>query len=103
MAFIVFCCVPNPGTALQEIKRVLKSGGYFIFFEHVAAAEGTSTRRWQDRLNPVWSNIVGFHLNPETDKAIIAAGFKMREITRENVRITLPILGSTIRGIAEKA
>ena len=32
VAFIVFCCVSNPGVALQEIKRVLKPGGYFVFF-----------------------------------------------------------------------
>ena len=89
-------------TALEEIKRVLKPGGKFVFLEHAAAAEGTLTRRWQDRINPIW-RIMGWSLNPETEKAIITAGFKMREITRENVRRTLPLLGSSIRGIAEKA
>jgi ubiquinone/menaquinone biosynthesis C-methylase UbiE len=93
---------PNLGTALEEIKRVLKPGGNFVFLEHAAAAEGTSTRRWQNRINPIW-RIMGIGLfNPETEKAIITAGFKMREITRENVRRTLPIQGSTIRGIAVK-
>ena len=90
-------------TALEEIKRVLKPGGKFVFLEHAAAAEGTLTRRWQDRINPIL-RIMGIgHLKPETEKAIIAAGFKIREITRENVRRTLPLLGSSIRGIAEKA
>ena len=92
---------PHLGTALEEIKRVLKPGGKFVFLEHAAAAEGTSTRRWQDRINPIW-RIIGWSLNPETEKAIITAGFKMREITRENVRRTLAFQGSTIRGIAEK-
>jgi ubiquinone/menaquinone biosynthesis C-methylase UbiE len=91
---------PHLGTALEEIKRVLKPGGNFVFLEHAAAAEGTSTRRWQDRINPIWR--IWWSLNPETEKAIITAGFKIREITRENVRRTLPILGSTIRGIAVK-
>jgi hypothetical protein len=71
--------------------------------EHVAAAEGTSTRRWQNRLNPIWKIMGCGHLNPKTEEAIISAGFKMREITRENVHKTLPILGTTIRGIAERA
>ncbi len=94
---------PNLGTALEEIKRVLKPGGNFVFLEHAAAAEGTSTRRWQNRISPIW-RIMGIgYFNPETEKAIITTGFKIREITRENVRRTLPILGSTIRGIAEKA
>ncbi len=91
---------PNLGTALEEIKRVLKPGGNFVFLEHAAAAEGTSTRRWQKRINPIWRIM---DLEPETEKAIITAGFKIIEITRENVRRTLPIQGSTIRGIAEKA
>jgi ubiquinone/menaquinone biosynthesis C-methylase UbiE len=90
---------PYLGTALEEIKRVLKPGGNFVFLEHSAAAEGTSTRRWQNRINPIWRIM---DLTPETEKAIITAGFKIIEITRENVRRTLPIQGSTIRGIAVK-
>jgi ubiquinone/menaquinone biosynthesis C-methylase UbiE len=101
VAFLVFCCVSNPGTALEEIKRVLKPGGYFVFLEHVAAPEGTSIRRWQNRLNPIW-RIVGDNLNRETEEAIISAGFKMREITRESIPKALPIYRSSIRGIAEK-
>jgi len=101
VAFIVFCCVSNPGAALQEIKRVLKSGGYFVFLEHVAASEGTSIRRLQDRLNPIW-RIVGDNLNRETEEAIITAGFKIREITRESIPKALPIYRTSIRGIAEK-
>jgi ubiquinone/menaquinone biosynthesis C-methylase UbiE len=83
VAFIVFCCVSSPGTALEEIKRVLKPGGYFIFLEHVAAPEGTSIKRWQNWLNPIW-RIVGDNLNRETEEAIIRAGFKMKEIKREH-------------------
>jgi ubiquinone/menaquinone biosynthesis C-methylase UbiE len=101
VAMIVLCCVSNPGTALEEIKRVLKPGGYFVFLEHVAAPEGTSTRRWQDRLTPIW-RIVGDNLNRETEEAIITTGFKMREITRESIPKALPIYRSSIRGIAEK-
>jgi len=101
VAFIVFCCVSNPGTSLEEIKRVLKPGGYFVFLEHVAAPEGTLIRRWQDRLNPIW-RIVGDNVNRETEEAIISAGFEMREITRESIPKALPIYRSSIRGIAEK-
>jgi ubiquinone/menaquinone biosynthesis C-methylase UbiE len=102
VAFIVFCCVSNPVTALEEIRRVLRPGGYFVFLEHVAAAEGTAIRRWQDRLNPIW-RIVGDNVNRETEEAIIAAGFKMKEITRESIPKALPIYRPSIRGVAEKA
>lgn len=101
VAFIVFCCISNPGAALEEIKRVLKPGGYFFFLEHVAAPEGTALRRWQDRLNPIW-RIVGDNVNRQTEEAIIRAGFKMKEITRENIPKALPLYRPSIRGIAEK-
>ncbi len=101
VAFFVFCCVSNPGTVLEEIKRVLKPGGYIVFLEHVAAPEGTSIRCWQNRLNPIW-RIVGDNLNRETEEAIISAGFMMREITRESIPKALPVYRPSIRGIAEK-
>jgi ubiquinone/menaquinone biosynthesis C-methylase UbiE len=98
----VCCCVSNLGTTLEEIKRVLKTGGYFVFWEHVAATDGTSRRRWQNRINTIWRAIGGCHLNRETEEAIIAAGFKIRKITRESNGKGLSVVLPTIRGIAEK-
>jgi SAM-dependent methyltransferase len=99
---LVCCGIANVGAALEEIKRVLRPGGYFVFLERVAAAEGTSTKRWQDRINPIWRIMGCGHINRDTEKAIIAAGFRMRDITRESIRKALPILRPTIRGVAEK-
>jgi SAM-dependent methyltransferase len=62
----------------QEIKRVLKPGGRFIFLEHIRAELGSSRRRWQNTLNPVWKKIAGnCHLNRHTQQAIINAGFEI--------------------------
>ena len=99
VAFLVLSGVSNIGTALKEIKRVLKPVGYLVFLDH-AAAEGTSTRRWQNRFYAILRMIGGCHVNLETEEAIISAGFKMRELTKERVRNTL--LTHAIRGIAEK-
>ncbi|WP_455378245.1 class I SAM-dependent methyltransferase [Petrachloros mirabilis] len=103
VAFGVCCCVTNLESTLEEIKRVLKTGGYFIFLEHVAAAEGTPTRRWQNRVNPIWRFIGGCHLKRETEEAIIRAGFKVKEIKRESTHRALAVAKTTIRGIVEKA
>ena len=40
----VLCSVDDQGKALQEISRVLRPGGRFIFVEHVAAERGTVLR-----------------------------------------------------------
>lgn len=41
---LVLCSVENPALVLSEIRRVLKPGGRFAFFEHVAGRRGTVTR-----------------------------------------------------------
>lgn len=98
---LVCCSVKDLGISLQEIKRVLKPGGRFIFLEHVAAEVGTSRRRWQNILNPVWKKIAGnCHLNRDTQQAIITAGFKLELIKDESMRKAIPIIRPTIRGVA---
>ncbi len=99
MAFLVLSGVSDLGTALKEIIRVLKPGGYLVFLDHTASAEDTSARHWQNRIYAIWRMIGGCHVNLETEEAIVKAGFKMREITKERVRKSLT---HSMRGIAEK-
>jgi len=103
VASLVCCSVSDLDAALMEIMRVLKPGGSLVFLEHVAAAKGGKTRRWQNWLTPVWRRVAGnCHLNRETETAIIAAGLQIREIKRENFPGRLPLVMPTIRGIAVK-
>ncbi|MDR3577622.1 MAG: class I SAM-dependent methyltransferase [Anaerolineaceae bacterium] len=78
---LVLCSVPKPESTLQEILRVLKPGGRFVFIEHVASESGTSMRTTQNLLQPIWSLVGGgCHPNRETAQMISKAGFAKTEI-----------------------
>jgi len=103
VASLVCCSVKNLDATLAEINRVLKTAGGLVFLEHVAAKSGTSRRRWQRLLNPVWKKIAGnCHLNRETETAIESAGFKFQSIQKESMRKAMPLVRPTIRGVAIK-
>jgi ubiquinone/menaquinone biosynthesis C-methylase UbiE len=99
---LVCCSVNDIEASLNEIKRVLKSDGHFIFLEHVAARNGSSRRKWQDRLNGFWRKLAGnCHLNRDTEQHIKGAGFTIIEIKYESMRKAMPLLRPTIRGLAK--
>ena len=101
---LVCCSVSNLEASLGEVWRVLRPGGSLVFLEHVAAAPGSSRRRWQNAINPLWKTFMGnCHLNRETERAIISRGFEIIQIERESMRKAPSIVRPTIRGIATKA
>jgi SAM-dependent methyltransferase len=70
IATLVFCTIPDPRAALDEIARVLKPGGRMLFMEHVRA-DSDRRARWQDRLNPVQNFLFGgCNLNRPTGETI---------------------------------
>ena len=99
---LVLCSVADQARVLEEINRVLRPGGRYVFIEHVVAGEGTFTRRAQRWIRPVW-RVIGDGCSPElaTWRAIEAAGFQHVEI--EHFRVPFPIVGPHIAGSATKA
>ena len=52
------CTVRDNARAVREARRVLRTGGRLLFCEHgLAPDEGV--RRWQRRIDPVWSALCG--------------------------------------------
>ncbi|HBE21042.1 MAG TPA: class I SAM-dependent methyltransferase [Cyanobacteria bacterium UBA11149] len=96
----VLCSVNNIEQTLQEIKRILKPGGSFIFLEHVAADCCTWNRRIQDTIEPVWKVMFdNCHPNRTTWIALENAGFQ--SVDYQEFTISFPIVSPHIAGVAK--
>jgi ubiquinone/menaquinone biosynthesis C-methylase UbiE len=77
------CTVPEVGTALGEIRRVLRPGGRLHFLEHGRAPQ-ESVRRWQRRLQPLQSRMLGgCRLDRRIDELVSEAGIEIVQLTCE--------------------
>lgn len=96
------CTIPDPVLALQEVGRVLKLGGRFLFLEH-GRSNDRKIAAWQDRLNPI-QNVIGCgcNLNRQIDRLIVQAGLTVTDLNRFAME-TVPRLGGEMyRGTATK-
>ena len=72
------------------------------FVEHVAYPEGTSTRKYQERFNPIWSTISGgCNCNRETLKSLHQKDWKVYAWEIESIAPS--ILRRLFIGLAVKA
>jgi ubiquinone/menaquinone biosynthesis C-methylase UbiE len=97
----VLCSVGDLYRSLQEIKRVLKPGGSFIFLEHVAGECGTWTRTVQDGIQPVWKSLFdNCHTNRETWNILTKMG--LETVKYYQFKVAFPIVSPHIAGIVRK-
>ena len=81
---LVLCSVADQAVALAEARRVLKPGGELRFYEHVVPQRGLARAvfRLADR-SRIWPTVAGgCHCARDTEAAIRAAGFAIRERDR---------------------
>lgn len=93
---LVLCSVAEPPRVIDQILRVLRPGGTFVFIEHVGADSRRDRwrRRLQNALTPMQRVLAdGCHLNRDTADAVRAAGGRWRD-----VRIDEFMLGADAKG-----
>jgi len=74
---LVFCTIPDPVAAFQEIGRIVKPPGYIRILEHVRIPHPL-WGKMQDWLTPVWKPMAGgCHLNRETANLAKSAGLRI--------------------------
>ena len=97
---LVLCMVHDPDAVTREIRRVLRPGGSFLFYEHVASPRRRG-RWWQDRLNPAWKCLTtGCNLNRDLTASIKGAGFSDVELEAFDLSVRLPVTIPNIVGTA---
>jgi len=80
LSTMTLCTIPDISSALQELRRVLKSGGSFHFAEHGHSPDERIAGT-QERFNGVqkrWAG--GCHLNRDIAALITGAGFGIEEL-----------------------
>ena len=74
------CTIPDPASALEAVRRVLRPGGRLLFCEHGRAPD-PAVARTQSRLDPIWKHIAGgCHLSRDIPGLVRDAGFHVAEL-----------------------
>jgi ubiquinone/menaquinone biosynthesis C-methylase UbiE len=71
------CTIPDVAEAIRGIKRILRPGGKFLFFEHGLSPD-IRVRRWQERTEPLfqWA-FEGCHVTRDIPELIKEGGFRI--------------------------
>ena len=100
---LVLCSVPNLEATVQDILRVLKPGGRFLFIEHVVASSGSLLRQVQTGLCPLWQFIGdGCRLDRDTGKTIESSGFTSVDYETFEAPVPIALVRPHIMGVAVK-
>ena len=83
VASLVLCSVPDQGSALAEIHRVLRPGGRLHFWEHVRAEQAGLARVQRAVDATIWPFFGGGgHTGRDTVAVIAAAGLVVERVDR---------------------
>jgi ubiquinone/menaquinone biosynthesis C-methylase UbiE len=94
------CTIPDPATALQHMRRVLKPEGKLFFAEHGLSPD-PKVQRWQHRLNGLQNTICGgCNMNRDIRTLLSDAGFELEQIEQYYMDGAPKFAGFMTRGVA---
>ena len=97
------CSIPDVTHALGEVRRVLKTGGQFLFLEHGLAPDA-AVARWQRRLNPLQMRLGGgCRLDRDTVGLVRQSGLQLGHADQYYLRGVPRFAGYVTEGSARKA
>ncbi|CDY40936.1 BnaC06g30740D [Brassica napus] len=97
---LVLCSVADVTRTLNEVKRVLRPGGVYLFIEHVAGEDGSFLRLVQNVLDPLQQVVAdGCHLTRCTGDYILEARFNGGADINKASLSSLAYLSSHLTGL----
>lgn len=99
---LVLCTVDHPSRAVEEIARVLRPGGQYLFLEHVRS-DDPKLAAWQDRLHWPWLKFGnGCHCNRDSLATIEASPLAVDHAEHGDMPKNIPIVKPLVWGRAAK-
>lgn len=94
------CSIPDAVAALEEMRRVVRPGGRYLFVEH-GRSDRPNVARWQARLNPIQRVIgCGCELDKPIDELVPKGGFTLDHIERFVPENGPAVFETLYRGVA---
>lgn len=96
------CSIDKVQSAVEELFRVLRPGGSFLFLEHGLSPD-PNVQKWQNRLNGLQRRLAGnCHLNRDIRAIVSASPFSTVEVTEFELEKTPSTHSHAYQGVATK-
>lgn len=101
-ASLTFCSVRDPRRVLDEVVRVLRPGGRFLFHEHV---RGSGVRGVvQDLMTPLQRRLAdGCHANRDFESLLNASALEIEHLEHLRMPTVVPTIKPLVVGSARKS